>query len=98
MNGAPGEGEEAFDRGREIETSAMAALHSAARAAGTGHRNFFASLAAFLEALEHSEEGGDEQYRQTGRVDDATQHQAPRGEAGAPERGPYCSALFHARI
>ena len=36
MNGAPGEGEEAFDRGREIETSAMAALHSAARAAGTG--------------------------------------------------------------
>jgi len=68
------------------------------RRAGGGHRNFFASLAAFLEALEHSEEGGDEQYRQTGRVDDATQHQAPRGEAGAPERGPYCSALFHARI
>src|SRR5271163_2321746 len=43
------------------------------RRSGRGNRHLLPPLAPLLEALQHSEERGDEQHRKTGRGDDAAQ-------------------------
>ena len=52
------------------------------------NRHFLARFAPFLEALQHSEEGENEQHRETGRGDDAAQHVEPERNAAVPTARP----------
>src|SRR4029077_11609721 len=52
---------------------------------GSGNGRLFPCLSPLLEALQYREERGDEQYRQTGRRNDAAQYAEPQRD---PAVGP----------